>query len=128
MANLESINNRLLVASRLLDQAAEEIRDAQFAPTRGNIEHIGKALSEIFELQHKIYEVMPELKPNYLNEESPSPEADGLLTEFLGEAIGLEDAENNEGAIAKLEEFLLLESTPHHKEIARSEIARLKGE
>ncbi len=127
MANLESINNRLLLAARRLDQAAEDIRDAQFEPTRGNIEHIGKALSEIFELQHKIYGAKPELKPNYLNEESLHPQADGLLTEFLGEAIGLEEAGNNEGAVKKLEEFLLLESTPYHQELARSEISRLEG-
>jgi len=128
MATLRSIDALLNVSARLLDKAAGEMRDAKLPPVHENVEHIGRALSEVFAIQHKIYELEPGLKPQYLNEESESPEADALLTQFLGEAIGMERSGNIEEAIEKLEEFLLLESSLHHQEIARGEIDRLNQE
>jgi len=125
MTTLRSIDSLLNVAARLLDKAASEMRDAKLQPIDENVEHIGRALSEVFEIQHKIYEVEPSLKPQYLNEESEYPEADALLTTYLGEAIGMEQSGNIEGAIKKLKEFILLESSLHHQEIARGEIDRL---
>jgi hypothetical protein len=127
MASFESVNTLLTVAARLLDQAASDTRDAKLDPVHANIEKIGRALAEVFEVQHKIYELEPRLKPEYLNEVSPSPEADRVLTRYMGEAIGMEQSGDIEGAIEKLREFLLLESSPHHQAIAQGEIGRLGG-
>ena len=127
MATLESINNLLAIVARLLDQAASQTRDAELQPVQANVEHIGRALAEIFRLQHKIYEIQPDLKPKYLDEASTNPGADELLTRYMGEALGLEEAGDLSRAIEELREFLTLESSPHHRQIAHWEIERLSG-
>jgi len=66
MPSLESINILLSEAAKRSDHAASEIREAQFQPTRRHIEWIGRALDCILEVQFKIYEVKPELKPEHL--------------------------------------------------------------
>ncbi|PUB91040.1 MAG: hypothetical protein DBP01_04440 [gamma proteobacterium symbiont of Ctena orbiculata] len=71
---------------------------------------------------------MPKLKPRYLNEAPPIPEADRLLTEFLGKAMSLEQSGNINGATEKLKEFPLFESSLRHQDIARSESVWLKSE
>ncbi|WP_342130156.1 hypothetical protein [Hydrogenophaga sp. OTU3427] len=128
MASPESIYRLLRVASKLLDQAASEIRDGKLEPVRGNIEHIGRALSEIFDIRQKIYEVRPDLKREYLSEPSPNPEANRLLTRFMFEASELEDGGRTAEAIEKYKEFLAIETSELHREIAESEIMRLSGE
>jgi hypothetical protein len=111
-----------------LDQAASEIRDGNLEPTRGNIEHIGRALSEIFDIEQRIYEARPDLKPAYLTEHSPNPEANRLLTRFMSEAFELEDEGRKVDAIQKYKEYLALETSPEHMKIAEGEIMRLSRE
>jgi len=128
MASPESIYQLLRVASRLLDQAAAEIRDGKLEPVKGNILHIGRALSEIFEIEQEVFTVRPNLKPAYLSEPSPNPEANELLTRFMFEACEFEDAGRKAEAIAKYREFLALEESAPHREIAEHEIRRLSRE
>ena len=78
MASLESINEKLRVAAEHLDQAATEIRDLPLEPPKRHIRAIGEALANVFQIQHEIYRLRPDLEPAYLSEESP--EADGELT------------------------------------------------
>jgi hypothetical protein len=127
VASFETINRLLTVAAKLLDVVAAEIRDARFEPVRENIEQIGRALVEIFDVQHKIYALRPDLTPEYLNEPSQYPEANRLLTEYMFRASELERAGNVEGAIAEFERFLQLNSSPLHKEIVHGEIERLRN-
>ena len=127
MASLDTINRLLSVATTLIDKAAAEIRDAKLEPVRENIEKMGRALAEIFEVQHKIYAIRPELTPPHLKEPSQESGANGLLTEFMFRASELEYEGNIEGAIAEFEGFLALESSPLHQDIARGEIERLKN-
>lgn len=68
MDQLDSIHKKLLEASSLLDVSAEEIRDADFNKSI-NIKRIGTALTYIFEIQHEIYKVRPDLKPDFLKTE-----------------------------------------------------------
>ncbi|SEF23079.1 hypothetical protein ABL840_00535 [Variovorax sp. NFACC27] len=125
MASPESIHQLLTVAARLLDSAASEIRDAKLEPVRENIGQIGEILARIFEIEQQIYLLRPELKPAYLNSPSPYPESNRLLTRFMFEACQLEDAGEFGRAIEKYEEYLLLEESTHHREIAEAEIRRL---
>jgi len=128
MASPESIHHILQVAARLLDKAATQIRDSKLQPVRENVEQVGRALVEIFEIEQHIYAVRPDLKPAYLNEPSLNPEADRLLTRFMFEASELEYAEKIDEAIDKYKEFLALEASLPYREIAESEIKRLSGE
>jgi hypothetical protein len=128
LASLNTINQLLTVAATLIDKAATEIRDAKLEPVRENLEKMGRALAEVFEVQHEIYALRPELAPAYLKEQSPNPEANRLLTEFMVRASDLEHAGNIEGAIAEFQRFLSLDSSPLHEDIARGEIERLRND
>jgi len=128
MATLESINRLLSVAASLADHAAAEIRDAKLEPVRENIERIGKVRAEMFEIQLHIYKLQPDLKPEYLKQTSEHSAANRLLTEYMYNASEFERAGNNERAIETFKEFLALESSPHHRDIAAGEIKRLQGE
>lgn len=127
MASLESIHQLLAVAARLLDSAASEIRDAKLEPVRENIGQIGQILAGIFEIEQKIYALRPDLEPAYLSEPSPHPESNKRLTRFMFEACELEDAGELAQAIEKYREYLGLEDSSHHREIAEGEIRRLSN-
>jgi len=128
MPSPESIHYLLRVAARLLDQAAEEIRDCGLEPVGGNVEHVGRALVEIFAIEEHVYAVRPALKAAFLSEPSPHPEADRRLTRCMSEALELEDAGRKAEAIEKYNEYLALEVSELHREIAAHEIERLSCE
>jgi hypothetical protein len=67
MASIESIDKMLSDAASLLNTAAIEIRDADLNK-KENIQCIGTALTYIFEIQHEIYAIRPDLKPEFLKE------------------------------------------------------------
>jgi hypothetical protein len=127
MASLDSINRLLTAAGKLMDQAASDIRDAKADPVYENIEHVGRALSEIFQIQHCIYASRPDLAPACLSETSESSEANRQLGEFICRASELESTGNIEAAIAELEGFITLQSSPLYVEIAAEEIERLRN-
>lgn len=78
MATLESIDSLLKSAAQILDEAAGEIRDCPLNPTEVHIHSIGEALVSIFQIQHEIYRLRPDLLPDHLKYESEGP--DGKLT------------------------------------------------
>ena len=126
MATPESIHRYLAVAATLLDRAAAEIRGTKLEPVRENIERIGKALAETFEIQHQIYLIRPDLKPEYLEQPSECSKANRSLTWYMYRASECELAGDIKGAIAAFQEFLTLESAPLHRDIAATEIERLQ--
>jgi hypothetical protein len=127
MASLDTIDRLLSVAAGLIERAASEIRDAKFEPVQENIELMGRALAEVFTLQHRIYAFRPDLTPDHLKEPSQHSEANRLLTEFMFRASELERAGNIAGAVSEFERFLAIDSSPLHIEIAQGEIERLKN-
>ncbi|MEW6585497.1 MAG: DUF3658 domain-containing protein [Nitrospirota bacterium] len=64
------------MAAENLDQAANEISDLPLDPPQKHIRAIGEALVNIFQIQHEIYRLRPDLRPDYLNEETPVPDGD----------------------------------------------------
>lgn len=125
MASLESIHQLLTVAARLLDSAASDIREAKLEPVHENIGRIGEILEAVFEIEQKIYALQPNLQPAYLSEPSPSPESNKRLTRYIFQACELENAGELEQAIERYKEYLRLEESSHHREIAEGEIRRL---
>jgi hypothetical protein len=129
MATLESIDRLLSVAASLLDHAAGEISDAKLEPVRENIERVGKALAELIEIRLQVYKVRPDLTPEYLRQPpSEHSAANRLLAEYMYNASEFELAGNFERAIATFREFLTLEPSTLHREIAAGEIERLQRE
>ena len=127
MASLDTINRLLTVAAKLIDQAAGEIRDAKLEPVQENVEHMGRALAEVFDVQHKIYTLRPDLTPAHLKEPGQYSEANRRLTEYMFRASELERAGNIQGAIAEFQRFLKSDSSPLHKKIALGEIESLRN-
>jgi len=76
VATLESINEKLRVAAEHLDQAAKETRDLPLEPPKQHIRAIGEALVNVFQIQHEIYRLRPEMQPADLREEPPEPNGD----------------------------------------------------
>ena len=67
MSSFESINRDLTEATSLLNSVANEIRNIDFNK-KENLQRIGTALTYIYEIQHDIYAVKPDLKPEFLKE------------------------------------------------------------
>ena len=123
MATLESLNELLREAARLLDKAAEEIRDSPLKPIRSNIEHTGKALAEVFELQLQIDALRPDLSPQFMK--GPSKDPTKALELLLRRSHFFEEAGEPATSVALLEFFVADQVSEQHIAQARSEISRL---
>jgi hypothetical protein len=62
---LDSLTALLSEAAKLLDQSAGQIRDTGLNPEE-NIRKIAEALAEIFEVRMQIFQLRPDLTPDYL--------------------------------------------------------------
>ncbi|MBI5874883.1 MAG: hypothetical protein HZB81_03395 [Deltaproteobacteria bacterium] len=65
LPNIKELNEKLVEASKLLDEAAKLTRDLNLSPET-NIRKIAEAMASIFEICHQIYKQHPELAPNEL--------------------------------------------------------------
>lgn len=65
MAKLDNIHTKLIDASRLLDEAAREMRDGTGMPPE-QVAKVGTAIAEVMLVRHQIYILRPDLMPGYL--------------------------------------------------------------
>ena len=65
MPSLDNLNDLLTEAAKLLNNAAEEVRDNKLNKHE-NIKKIGESLVNIYEIQLEIYKVRPDLTPDIL--------------------------------------------------------------
>ncbi|HEY4372348.1 MAG TPA: hypothetical protein VGN52_10510 [Burkholderiales bacterium] len=71
MPKLDAIHAKLLEASRLLDEAAREMRELNGEGgrlARGQVSKIGAAMAEVMLVRHQIYVLRPDLMPGYLQD------------------------------------------------------------
>jgi len=71
MAKLDNIHAKLIEASRLLDEAAREMRETNGKSGGMPIEQVGKigaAIAEVMLVRHQIYVLRPDLMPGYLKD------------------------------------------------------------
>lgn len=61
----DSLDELLTMAASKLDAAASMIRDLSFS-SEANVRKLGEALVNIYEIQHDIYKVRPDLRPDFL--------------------------------------------------------------
>jgi hypothetical protein len=64
--SFEDLDKMLTSAASTLDVAAAAIRDLDLAPET-NVKRIGEALVSIFQIQHEIYAMRPDLRPDFLD-------------------------------------------------------------
>jgi len=65
MARLDDIHSKLIEASKLLDDAAREMRDGTGMPPE-QVAKVGTAIAEVMLVRHQIYMLRPDLMPGYL--------------------------------------------------------------
>jgi len=68
MAKLDTIHAKLIDASKLLDEAARDMRDGTGMPSE-QVARIGSAMAELMLVRHQIYVLRPDLMPAYLKGE-----------------------------------------------------------
>ena len=107
--SLDRLDERLRKVAEILDRCARLIVDLDLN-THQNLKRIGEALRRIFEIEGEIYELRPDLTPEYLTEEwiraqratrTPENELAFLRNEAEGYRRFLERAERR---ISELEE------------------------
>ena len=65
MARLDDIHSKLIEASKLLAEAAREMRDGTGMPPE-QVAKVGTAIAEVMLVRHQIYILRPDLMPGYL--------------------------------------------------------------
>lgn len=125
MDSLERLNRTLVAAGILLDSAAGQIRDAALSPTKQHIHSIGEALASIFEIQHAIYKLKPELEPKYEEPPAEVSAANRRLGEALVAAYDLADIGKVQEALALLSHFAKNDPSEYHRGLAAIEVERL---
>ena len=75
--SLEELDKRLRRATRLLDDCAATLRDLDFNAHQ-NIKRVGDALVQIFAIQDEIYQIRPDLMPDFLKKPLDSAMADDI--------------------------------------------------
>ncbi len=66
--SLQELDSLLSSAATQLDQGASLIKESGLNASE-NIYRIGEALTKVYEIQNQIYELRPDLKPRFLDEE-----------------------------------------------------------
>lgn len=125
MDPLERLNKTLAAAGALLDSAASQVRDAALAPTQKHIHSIGEALVAVFEVQHAIYKLKPELEPKHEETSEEERAANRRLGEVLIAAYGLADTQRVIQGMKLLEDFAASEPSEPHRKLAAAERERL---
>jgi hypothetical protein len=125
MASAESVHRLLVVASKLLDSAASEMREVGLGK---DITRVGSALGEIFEVKRALYALRPDVMPAQMSEAVPLEvaAANRRLTRYLADALELDEAGDTDAAVAKIRSYLEVETSPEHREIAQSELSRMQ--
>jgi len=126
-ASLNSLDELLSRAAKLLERAAGQIRDLPLEPTGKNIKLIGKSLANIFDIQQLIYEIKPELTPEYLKKVPPYPRVQGkALTRAISNSFKEEEKGNIKKAVKLLEEFVATKPDRFLKSVAIRRIEELR--
>src|SRR5687768_13493011 len=124
MASLDSIHRLLEEANARLNEAIREIRDLPLEPRREHMQRIGKALSEIYDIQYHIFALKPQLTPQIFN--GPFEHPAGALNVAMRHAQAAEQSGNVKVAVAILQ-WVAARVTAEHRKRAEEEIVRLQG-
>jgi hypothetical protein len=66
------LDSELRRATTILERCAKAMPRIPLEPSSDHIKSIGQAMVNVFEIQKRIYELRPELIPNFLKNKIPS--------------------------------------------------------
>ena len=127
MPSLKSVNTHLEKSAELIDRAADEMK---LMAVEGNDDYVRKmaaTLNSIHDIQRDIYNLEPELEPEYLRGESIYSEDNKHYGEILLRSKELEAQGNNLDAISLVEAFLLKERPEYLQISARKLIQQYQS-
>jgi hypothetical protein len=126
--SIDNLNRLLREAAIKLDRAALEIRDIPFEPRKQHIRKIAEALSNVFDIQHMIYDERPDLEPEYLKRSEPpaNSEANRAWGDALIKVFDHEEVGDIDGAILVWESFINTNPPREYLDEATSSLKRLK--
>ena len=122
MASLDSIYRLLEEATARLDEALQQIRDLPLEPRKEHIHRIGRALSQIYDIEYHVFALRPELTPHVLSGPLDNPQ--GALSAAMRRAKAAEENGNIDVAVAILR-WVAPRVGGEHAQTAETEIARL---
>lgn len=127
MADLKSLNETLSAAASILDYAAAQIRDIPLNPKRENISHVGEALTHIIDIQKQIYQIEPNLEPDYSIRTSPYPaELNKKFGEIVIKDADLCDLGKYKEAISIYDSFIAEDPPDFFVNMAKNRINKIK--
>ena len=126
MDKLATIEEKLVKVRKLLDEAARDIADSEIPCRTADIEHIGEALAAISDIQLSIYELRPDLMPEYLREKSEHPDLNRQFGRILIQNQSLLSGNKPDEAIQLLTNFVEEEPPANYVEMANNEIRRIQ--
>ena len=127
MNELQTINDMLAQASKLLDEAAKKARNIPFETKRDVIRRIGEALVSVFDVQRKIYEIEPSLEPEYLKQQNPYPGESKKFGNLLIKADDLCLKGNPQEAISLLQEYIGENPPEYFAKMANGQIDNIRN-
>ena len=126
--SLERIHELLLLATSALDSAASHVRDAPLEPVKDNVRRIGTILTEIFDLQERVFEIRPELKPAILGQSPEFPSDGQAYGKLLLQVRALCDAGETSQARDAVRAFLATKPPPLLRDMADKIAAALEAD
>jgi hypothetical protein len=124
MVSLDSIFRLLEEATARLNEAAIQIRDLPLEPRSDHLHRVGKALSQIFEIQYHVFALNPDLTPDLFA--APSEQPEGALAAAMRHARVAEEKGHPDVAAAILKWVATYVRGTEQEQRARVEIARLE--
>jgi hypothetical protein len=127
MATLEALYEMLSKAARTLDRAASQVRDIPLKPEREHISHIANAITEIYEVQLKIYPLKPELIPEHLWDMRNGDPGPALIIEGALRRAKSAAAKGDTSHALEILEFLLrCQPSGSHVKKVKAQMSRLR--
>jgi len=121
--SLDSLFRQLEAAVKGLNGAVLQIRDLPLEPRKAHIYRIGKALTEIFDIQYHVFALRPSLTPHIFK--GPFEHPEGALNVAMRHAGAAEKAGNPDVAIAILKWVSSRIQGTAYEQKARAQIKRL---
>ena len=126
MDKVELAHSKLEQASKLLDEVASDLRDAEFSCQAADTYSIADALASIMDVKLAIYKEHPELKPEYLDTEVPDADVNREFGRIMIQSERFLSQNKSQEAIGLFLAFLGSNPPNEFKEMANSEIERVK--
>ena len=126
MDEIKAIENNLQKISMMLNDVATVLAKSDIPCRSVDIQHVGKALAEIFDIQQSLYEERPELMPEYLKQKSNSIDISRKYSRIKTQNQYFLAKNETKEALKLLTDFINSKPPNEFLNMANDEIVRIK--